>query len=61
MWVSVSHLQDGRNKSVLGIVGGGGNYPERRLAQSSLFSRSRRLPVERLTQHSVARGLARSS
>jgi hypothetical protein len=37
MWVAVSHLQDGRNKSVLGIVGGGGNYPERRLAQSSLF------------------------
>ena len=52
---------DGVRKS-LGIVGGGGNYPRRRFAQSSVFPRSRRLHYVSTNWEvfGVSRGLVRT-
>jgi uridylate kinase len=49
-----------RPQKSLGIVGGGGNYPGRRLAQNSVFPRSRRLHYVS-TNWGVFGGLATTS
>jgi hypothetical protein len=49
-----------RPQQSLGIGGGGGNYPGRRLAQSSLFPRSRRLHYVS-TNWEVFGGVARTT
>jgi len=49
-----------RPQKSLGIVGGGGNYPGRGLAQSSVFPRSRRLHYVSTSLSAIATSLWRA-